>query len=157
LIGFDNKLSALEDSTNEILGGEIGSGHSLMALIEIDPVQLETVSTTHSVPFAKLRMHYQLPVENINHLEEFDVPYNFKPFADLPNYYRFSASVALFGGLLKKSSYTQNTTWDQLSLMAKESYDSSDALQTEYLQLIEKAKKIYHKDKKKKKKDELDK
>ncbi len=42
LIGFDNKLSALQDSTNEIQGGEIGSGHSLMALVEIDPVELET-------------------------------------------------------------------------------------------------------------------
>jgi Ca-activated chloride channel homolog len=151
LIGFDNKASALEDTLNVLQGGEIGSGHSLMALIEIDPVQLETVNTFHSAPFAKLRMHYQLPVENINHLEEFDVPYQFVPFADLPNYYRFSASVALFGGLLKKSSYTAKTSWDELSLIAKTSYDSSDVSQTEYIQLIEKAKKIYHKDKKKKK------
>jgi len=151
LIGFDNKASALEDTLNVLQGGEIGSGHSLMALIEIDPVQLETVKTFHPVPFAKLRMHYQLPVENINHLEEFDVPYQFVPFADLPNYYRFSASVALFGGLLKKSTYTPKTSWDELSLIAKASYDSSDASQTEYIQLIEKAKKIYHKEKKKKK------
>jgi Ca-activated chloride channel family protein len=98
-------------------------------------------------------MHYQLPVENINHLEEFDVPYQFVPFADLPDYYRFSASVALFGGLLKKSSYTSKTGWDDLSLIAKASYDSADVSQVEYIQLIEKAKKIYHKDKKKKKKD----
>jgi Ca-activated chloride channel homolog len=151
LIGFDNKASALEDTLNILQGGEIGSGHSLMALIEIDPVQLETVKTFHSVPFAKMRMHYQLPVENINHQEEFDVAYQFVPFADLPNYYRFSASVALFGGLLKKSSYTAKTSWDELSLIAKASYDSSDVSQTEYIQLIEKAKKIYHKDKKKKK------
>jgi Ca-activated chloride channel family protein len=151
LIGFDNKASALEDTLNVLQGGEIGSGHSLMALIEIDPVQLETVKTFHSVPFAKMRMHYQLPVENINHQEEFDVAYQFVPFSDLPNYYRFSASVALFGGLLKKSSYTAKTSWDELSLIAKACYDSSDVSQTEYILLIEKAKKIYHKDKKKKK------
>jgi Ca-activated chloride channel family protein len=151
LIGFDNKASALEDTLNVLQGGEIGSGHSLMALIEIDPVRLETVKTFHSVPFAKMRMHYQLPMENIKHVEEFDVPYQFVPFADLPNYYRFSASVALFGGLLKKSSYTAKSNWDELSLIAKTSYDSSDVSQTEYIQLIEKAKKIYHKEKKKKK------
>ncbi|HEY2350222.1 MAG TPA: von Willebrand factor type A domain-containing protein [Puia sp.] len=153
LIGFDNKVSALEDTLNVLQGGEIGSGHSLMALIEIDPVHLETVKTFHTVPFAKLRMHYQLPVENINHLEEYDVPYQFVPFADLPDYYRFSASVALFGGLLKKSSYTSKTSFDDLSLIAKASYDTADVSQVEYIQLIEKAKKIYHKDKKKKKKD----
>ena len=150
LIGFDNKLSALEDSTNEIQGGEIGSGHSLMALIEIDPVQLETEISISFHSFAKLRMHYQFPGENKIIVEEFDVPYHFKPFQDLPNYYRFSASVALFGGLLKKSPYTGKTTWDELSLIAKASYDPNDVSQTEYLLLIEKAKKIYHKEKKKK-------
>jgi len=35
--------------------------------------------------------------------------------------------------------------------MAKTSYDSNDVSQTEYLTLIDKAKKIYHKDRKKKK------
>jgi Ca-activated chloride channel homolog len=151
LIGFDNKLSALQDSTNEIQGGEIGSGHSLMSLIEIDPVNQETISVFHDTPFAKLWMHYQLPEENTSRQEEFDLPYSFKPFNDLPNYYRFAASVALFGGLLKKSAYTGKSTWDDLSLIAKASYDPNDVSQTEYIGLIDKAKKLYHKEKKKKK------
>jgi Ca-activated chloride channel homolog len=151
LIGFDNKLSALKDSTNEIQGGEIGSGHSLMALIEIDPVHHETGTTYLAAPFARLRMHYQLPGENINCLEEFEVPYNYKTFQDLPKYYRFSASVALFGGLLKRSPYTQKTSWDELTLMARASYDPNDVSQAEYVGMIDKAKKIYHKEKKRKK------
>jgi Ca-activated chloride channel family protein len=151
LIGFDNKLNALQDSTNEIQGGEIGSGHSLMALVEIDPVTLETEPAAHPAPFAKLWMHYQLPDGNINRTEEYDLPYHFEPYDDLPNYYRFSASVALFGGLLRKSDYTQKTSWDELALLAKSSYDPNDVSQSEYLLLIDKAKKIYHKEKKKKK------
>ncbi len=151
LIGFDNKLSALEDSTNEIQGGEIGSGHSLMALVEIEPVELETETTIHSSPFAKLRMHYQLPGNNSDRLEEFNVPYYFEPFENIPNYYRFAASVALFGDLLKKSTYTQKISWDELALLAKSSYDPKDVSQTEYVSLIDKAKKIYHREKKRKK------
>ncbi len=151
LIGFDNKLSALKDSLNEIQGGEIGSGHSLMAIVEIDPVEMETQLTILPGSFAKLRMHYQLPGGSKNLLEEFDIPYYFIPFQDLPGYYRFSASVALFGDLLKKSTYTQKATWDELELMAKSSYDPHDVSQSEYLVLIDKAKKIYHKQKKKKK------
>jgi Ca-activated chloride channel family protein len=151
LIGFDNKLNALEDTTNDIQGGEIGSGHSLMALVEIDPVHLETSFTTNPAPFAKMRMHYQHPGENKKVMEEFDIPYVFKPFNEIADYYRFSASVALFSGLLKKSPYTEKTTWDELSLMAKTSYDPNDVSQSEYVLLIEKAKKLYHKDRKKKK------
>jgi Ca-activated chloride channel family protein len=151
LIGFDNKISALEDSTNEIQGGEIGSGHSLMALVEIDPVQPATGISRHIGSFAKLRMHYQLPGQDKNILDEFDVPDNFKPFPELPGYYRFSASVALFGELLKKSNFTQKSSWDELSLMARASYDTNNVSQNEYVLLIDKAKKIYHKDKKRKK------
>jgi len=151
LIGFDNKLSALQDSTNDIQGGEIGSGHSLMALVEIEPVELETETTSHSAPFAKLRMHYQLPENNAVRLEEFDVPYYFEPFENIPNYYRFAASVALFGDLLKRSTYTQKISWDELALLAKSSYDPKDVSQAEYVLLIDKAKKIYHREKKRKK------
>ena len=132
-------------------GGEIGSGHSLMALIEIDPVELETQDASHPKPFARLDMHYQLPGENKNREEEYDVPNVFMPFNEIPVYYRFSASVALFGGLLKKSPYTQKMTWDELALLARSSYDPMDVSQAEYILLIDKAKKIYHKEKKKKK------
>jgi Ca-activated chloride channel family protein len=38
LIGFDNKKELLEDnSITELEGGEVGSGHSLMAVFEIEP------------------------------------------------------------------------------------------------------------------------
>jgi len=151
LIGFDNKISALQDSTNEIQGGEIGSGHSLIAIVEIEPTDMQSESMPQSTAFAKLHMHYQLPGEMNNRLEEYNIPYLVKSFREIPNYYRFSASVAIFGGLLKKSSFTEKISWDQLDLMAKESYDPNDVSQTEYITLIEKAKKIYHKDRKKKK------
>ena len=39
LIGFDNKVGALSDSLSVIEGGEIGSGHSMMALFEIVPTE----------------------------------------------------------------------------------------------------------------------
>jgi len=150
LIGFDNKLSALEDTTNEIQGGEIGSGHSLMAMLEIDPVEMETKESRLPGPFAKLHMHYQLPGDLRIRDEEYLVPNHFTPFDSLPDYYRFSASVALFGDLLKKSSYTGKTSWDVLAQIARSSYDPSNVSQNEYILLIDKAKKIYHKDKKKK-------
>ena len=151
LIGFDNKLSAIQDTTNEIQGGEIGSGHALMALIEFEPVSQTHDSSLHPPVFAKLKMHYQPANENKPVQEEYNVPYLFQPFNSLPAYYRFSASVALFGEMLKKSTFTKKTTWDELALLAKSSYEPSDVSQTEYLQLIEKAKKLYHKEKKPKK------
>ncbi|HJS54712.1 MAG TPA: von Willebrand factor type A domain-containing protein, partial [Chitinophagaceae bacterium] len=37
LIGFDNKVGALADSTSEVEGGEIGSGQSITVAFEIEP------------------------------------------------------------------------------------------------------------------------
>jgi Ca-activated chloride channel family protein len=53
--------------------------------------------------------------------------------------------------LLKISPYLQKTSWDELELIAKASYDPNDVSQSEYIILIDKAKKIYHKEKKRKK------
>src|SRR5580693_10144390 len=39
LIGFDNKVKVLSDSLSEIQGGEVGSGHSLLALFELTPAE----------------------------------------------------------------------------------------------------------------------
>jgi Ca-activated chloride channel family protein len=39
LIGFDNKVKMLSDSLSEIQGGEVGSGHSLLALFELTPAE----------------------------------------------------------------------------------------------------------------------
>jgi Ca-activated chloride channel family protein len=40
LIGFDNKVGALRDTLSMIEGGEIGSGHSMIALFEITPTEI---------------------------------------------------------------------------------------------------------------------
>src|SRR5690606_35975529 len=37
LIGFDNKRTALEDTSSTLEGGEIGSGHSMIAVFELVP------------------------------------------------------------------------------------------------------------------------
>ncbi len=151
LIGFDNKLNALADTSNIIQGGEVGSGHTLMALLEIEPVQADPDSLLNTTSFAKVSLHYELPLSDQVHLEEYAVPYHFCNFSELPRYYRFAGSVALFGSLLKKSRFTGKTSWDDLVKMAAESYDPNDVSQKEYIRMIEQAKKIYHKNRKNRK------
>ncbi|HEX4849497.1 MAG TPA: YfbK domain-containing protein, partial [Puia sp.] len=73
------------------------------------------------------------------------------PFNELPKSYRFAASAAMFGGLLKKSRYMKSVGWDDLIDLANQSYDPEDVAQKEFITLVEKAKKIYAKEKKKKK------
>jgi Ca-activated chloride channel family protein len=57
--------------------------------------------------------------------------------------------VAMFGTLLKESPYAKQITWNETILSANDSYDKLDPVQKEFISIIEKAKKIYSKGKRK--------
>ena len=150
LIGFDNKWKALVDSVSELDGGEVGSGHSVVALFEIDPVFADGQSGNKG-NLAKVNVRYELPNDTLQRFTTYKVPYSVTPFVTLPATYRFASSVAMFAALLKDSKYARTYSWGEVIKLATESIDPQDALQKEFITIIEKAKKIYGKERKKRK------
>lgn len=154
LIGFDNKVGALRDSLSAIEGGEIGSGHSMIAIFEIVPTEINKGAikddfTTGRLADLKLKYHQpgNLKEETFNYTSRFD----FVPFADLDKCYHFSAAVALFGSLLRSSPFIKNSDWDDIITLTEGSLGTgNDLLQKEFLSLIQQAKALYTKTKKKK-------
>ena len=150
LIGFDNKLKAVADSLSELEGGEVGSGHTLMAMFEITPTYANIAAADNPgrEPLARAVINYRHPKDSTKKVSSFNVPFEFTEFNDLPACHRFAASVAEFALLLKGSPYVKAVSWTDAILLANESYNSSDAVQKEFIALAEKAKKIYGKNKK---------
>lgn len=148
LIGFDNKWKALVDSVNELDGGEVGSGHSVMALFEIEPAGSSAADISH---LANINVRYRLPNDTLQRYTTYRCPYNVTPFASLPPTYRFASSVAMFAALLKDSKYARTYNFSEVMKLATESEDMQDAVQKEFITIIEKAKKIYSKQRKRKK------
>jgi len=150
LIGFDNKLKAVADSLSELEGGEVGSGHTLMAMFEITPTYANIAAADNPgrEPLARAVINYRYPKDSTKKVSLFNVPFEFTEFNDLPACHRFAASVAEFALLLKGSPYVKAVSWTDAILLANESYNSSDAVQKEFIALAEKAKKIYGKNKK---------
>jgi Ca-activated chloride channel homolog len=156
LIGFDNKLKALSDSTMEIEGGEVGSGYSMMAVIEIIPttklaqaVAYQNMTPAISETIAQITVGYRFPNDSLKRWTGYGVPYNYTAHNDLSPCYKFASSVVMFGSLLKESQYAKQVTWNETIIAANESYDKMDPVQKEFVTIIEKAKKIYSKRKKK--------
>lgn len=153
LIGFDNKVSALKDSTSIIEGGEIGSGHSMMALFEIVPTD-ENKLTINKQPlsekFADIHLQYNLP--NDKKVCNYVVPALFEYISNnnLDKSYHFSAAVAMFGSLLRSSAFVKNISWNDLLIFADASCDKNNPLQKEFVALVQQAKILYSKVKKKK-------
>jgi Ca-activated chloride channel family protein len=146
LIGFDNKVKALSDSLSEIQGGEVGSGHSLLALFELTPVSGDSSVAGGDVDrLAKVLLNYKLPHDTVERMTCYTCPNHLIAFHDLQPCYRFASSIALFGGLLKKSPFMKQADWKEVIEMAQESGDPQDGMQQEFIGLIEKARKIYGK------------
>lgn len=155
LIGFDNKIKALTDSIMELEGGEVGSGHSMIALLEIVPTNKVAATLQYSDNpsinnnIAEVAINYHLPGDSVKLWSGYGVKYNYTLFNELPQSYRFATTVAMFGSLLKESVYAKQITWNAIIIAANESYDKLDPVQKEFITIIEKAKKIYSKRKKK--------
>lgn len=145
LIGFDNKKSAVADANVKIEGGEIGSGHSILAAFELIPEDTSvTPAFANDQTVATLQVSYSLPADNQNMLkDQYNAPSNFVPIDKSDSSLRFAASVIMFGSLLKQSQYANNFTWEDLYNLASSSANPQNLLQIEFLELVNRAKKIY--------------
>lgn len=151
LIGFDNRIGALSDTTAEVEGGEIGSGQSLTAVFEIEP-GLTQASNIHADKFASIILQYRLPSDTSKYKIKQDFAYVLTEFKSLSPIYRFVSSVIMFGSILKSSQFTKNLEWGDIFLMASENANPADGLQSQFVEIVYKAKNYYTKSKKKKEK-----
>ncbi len=153
LIGFDNKVGALRDSLSVIEGGEIGSGHSMLALFEIVPTEINKGAIKDNFTIGKLadiNLEYKLPSSEKKMTYTFTSKFDYLPFNELEKNYHFSAAVAMFGSMLRTSPFIKNVGWNEIITLAQSSCGSNDLLQKEFVTLVQQAKILYSKNKKKK-------
>jgi Ca-activated chloride channel homolog len=144
LIGYDNKIKAIADSLSQIEGGEVGSGQNMMVLFEFTPVEGDVPSKS---VIASSLLHFTLPNDSIPRISAFSCSNNYTPYKDLPSFYRFAGAVGMFSGLLRDSKYIRSGGFAEVLDIANHSLEPSDAVQKEFIQLVEKARKIYGKKK----------
>ncbi len=99
LIGFDNKRDAVQDSTIDMEGGEIGSGSSVLAVFEIVPedAKLLTADFADKNGIAKLSMRYSLCNDTTHKVMEYICSPAAIEFNDLDKELQFATAVTMFG------------------------------------------------------------
>jgi Ca-activated chloride channel family protein len=154
LIGFDNKVGALRDSMSIIEGGEIGSGYSMVALFEIVPTESNALAVRNnqmSGKFADIRIEYQYPNDSKNtYHDNYSSNFEFTAFHALNKCYQFSAAIALFGSLLRNSPFVKTSSWSDVINLAEMASGGNDLLQKEFISIVQQAKVLYSKNRKKK-------
>ncbi|MDQ6813751.1 MAG: von Willebrand factor type A domain-containing protein [Bacteroidota bacterium] len=151
LIGFDNKKSALADKSISLEGGEVGSGHSLMAVFEIALNNRGVIEENQKQsPVATFQLSYKNTGSEKLIQEKYEANTEYQQIEKTDSCFKFASAVIMFGTLLKHSPFADTYSWDDLYNLANSSINQNDLLQKEFADLITKAKKMYPKNSKKK-------
>ncbi len=152
LIGYENRALADEDFNNDKKdAGEIGAGHTVTALYEllpvgspaiprVDPLKYQTISQSanNSSEVLSVKLRYKPIGKNESLLLTETVTDNNKIFESTSDDFRFAATVAGFGMLLRHSSQVNQLTYTQLIKMARKSRGTDDeGYRAEFIRLLE--------------------
>jgi len=160
LIGYQNRMLRREDFNNDkVDAGEIGAGHTVTALYEvtltgqkgaIDPLRYGSdvrKSKGKRSEIAFLRLRYKQPQANKSQLIEYPLPRRMikKRIAQASANFRFAASVAAFGDLLRGGRYSDRFGYnDVLRLASRATGADAFGYRHEFLQLVRQARRIDH-------------
>lgn len=160
LIGYENRMLAKEDFNDDKKdAGELGSGHTVTALYEVIPVGVNSdfLKTVDSLKYQKnvtplsksaqtdeiltVKFRYKAPDGDVSKLIEHPVKDKQISIAKTSDNFRFAASVAQFGMLLRNSEFKSNASYaDVLSLARNAKGNDEEGYRSEFIRLAESAK-----------------
>jgi Ca-activated chloride channel homolog len=157
LIGYENRVLANEDFNNDQKdAGEVGSGHSVTAIYEIVPVGIKTPYLSDNLKYQinrdlseaaqsnevlTIKIRYKKPNEDESKLIEKTVFDTQTSFGQTSDNFRFAASVAEFGLLLRDSEFKGNASYKQVIEIAKNAKENDeDGYKSEFVRLAKSAK-----------------
>ncbi len=157
LIGYENRMLAHQDFDDDRKdAGEIGAGHSVTALYEVVPTGIEppvagTKPLKYQAPRERkggeaskelltLKLRYKEPEGAVSRLLEIPVVDPGDGLSKSSDDFRFAASVAGFGMLLRGSKYSGDLNHDAVHRLARGSLgEDSHGYRAEFLGLVRKA------------------
>ncbi len=154
LIGYENRVLKNEDFNNDKKdAGDLGSGHTVTALYEIIPVgvdseffkidDLKYQKTTidpkanRSDELMTIKFRYKKPDGDVSKLIVHPLVDSNIPLAKTSDNFRWSASVAAFGMLLRESEYIKNFSYDAVVQMAQQSKgEDKEGYRIEFINMV---------------------
>lgn len=157
LIGYENRLLNNEDFNDDQKdAGEMGAGHTVTALYEIIPVGVESkfIKKTDDLKYQKnssssnyahemltVKLRYKDPDGNKSKLLQQAVLDKYQDkLSKTSDNFRFSASVAMLGMLLRQSDFVQECSFEQTIALAEGAKGTDkEGYRAEYIKLAKSA------------------
>jgi len=159
LIGYENRMLAKEDFNDDKKdAGELGSGHTVTALYEVIPVGVESdflksvaplkyqknveplSQSSHNDEILTVKFRYKAPDGDVSKLIEHPVKDKQVSLTKTSDNFRFAASVAQFGMLLRNSEFKSNASYENvIDLAQKARGEDGEGYRAEFIRLVQSA------------------
>lgn len=157
LIGYENRMLAKEDFDDDKKdAGELGPGHTVTALYEIvtansdwkvrtvDNLKYQTTTLNEDAKINNeimtIKFRYKPPKSNTSIKLEYPVANETVNLGLASDNFKFSASVAAFGMLLRNSKFKSNATYEMVSELANQSKGKDEnGYRAEFIGLVKTA------------------
>jgi Ca-activated chloride channel family protein len=160
LVGYENRLLNDEDFNDDKKdAGEMGAGHTVTALYElipagsneslksIDPLKYQSdrrdegkvkeVKADHSAELMTVKLRYKQPDGHTSTKVEIPVKGKVLDLEETSDNFRFSASIAEFGLILRDSEYRDEASMEQVLALAKGARgEDEEGYRSEFLKLV---------------------
>ena len=162
LIGYENRLLRDEDFNDDTKdAGEIGAGHTVTALYEVvpagqkwtnpgvDPLKYQATprdtARATSDELLTIKLRYKEPAADESKLLSVGVADAGGAFTQASANFRFAASVAAFGLLLRESQYKGAANFDNVAWLARTATGQDpQGYRAEFVHLVETAQQLSH-------------
>lgn len=160
LIGYENRILKKEDFDDDKKdAGELGAGHTVTALYEIEPMkekinyddkedlryQISELSpeAKYSNELLTLKLRYKLPDENESKLISSVVTDNVESIESASENFNFSAAVAGFAMLLRDSKFKGDADFEMIEKLADENIgEDKYGYRDEFISLVKRANRL---------------
>jgi Ca-activated chloride channel homolog len=147
IIGFENRLGAVQSAHAHLVGGEIGSGFAMNAMLEIvlSDSSNAFITKNYNKSLGKVTLKYhdiRGPLQSDSMISK-DIVLNYLPISETERNIRLVAGIAYFGLLLKHKDFQTPKDFERLQLLTKDSINPQNPKQVELGEMIEQIKKMY--------------
>jgi len=165
LLGYENRILAAQDFNDDKKdAGEIGAGHTVTALYELIPAGPAAAKETKQLPtidelkyqqpkqgkeltaaaksdeLLTLKLRYKQPDGDVSKLIERPLADDVRSYGQASGDFKFAASAAAFGMLLRHSQYAGSATYDAVLELAQEGIgQDKGGYRNEFIELVRKA------------------
>ena len=164
LLGYENRALRDRDFNDDTKdAGEVGAGHQITVLYELEPAGpnltgvdalryqakpeeaelKKRLKSGHGDELLNLKLRYKLPDGETSRLVETPVKDGDREFAQASADFKFAAAVAGYGMLLRQSPHRGELTWEKISRLAEQGLgEDKEGYRAEFVDLIRRAQQL---------------